>query len=176
MWRHVTSASAPKRSGIHPLENYLCSLLVNTQAQTHAQIHIHAQIPAYVQLPALFQPCVLSQPSAHLHHNQAPCPATISIDLPVSAEALIITRRLCIISIDGNEVAMFYLSALRTPATGSQPSRKVNSPSSVSTYFLPLPIIRPCFNTPDPRHPHVSNPRSHDLSSLDYYSTMIFLV
>ena len=111
---------------------------VNTQAQTHAKIHIHAQIPAYVQLPTLFQPHVPLQPRSHLHCNKVPGPATISVDLPVSAKALIITRRLCIISVDGNEAAVFYLLALHTLATRSQPSRKVNPPSSVSTCFLPL--------------------------------------
>ena len=64
---------------------------VNTQTQTHTQIHIYAQIPAYVQLPTLFQPHVPSQSSTHLHHNQAPCPATILVNPPSSAETLIIT-------------------------------------------------------------------------------------
>ena len=100
----------------------------------------------------------------------------ISVNLLVSAEALIITHRLCIISVDGNKAATFYLLALHTLATGSQPSRKVNSPSLVSTCFLPLPIIHPCFNTPDPCHPHVSDPRSCDPSSLDYYSSVTSLV
>ena len=73
------------------MEETLIGMGVNTQAWTHAQIHIHTQIPAYVQLPALFQPCVPSQPSAHLCHNQAPGPAKIPIDPPVSAETLILT-------------------------------------------------------------------------------------
>ena len=110
----------------------LRGLVVNTQAQTHTQIHIHAQIPAYVQLPALFQLHVPLQPSTHLHCNQAPCPATISIDPPFSAEMLIITRRPCIISEDGNKAAAFYLSALRTLATRSQVYWKDHSPSTVS--------------------------------------------
>ena len=67
-------------------------LFVNTQAQIHSQIHIHTQIPAYVQLPTLFQPHVPSQPSAHLHHNQVPGPATISVDLLGSSETLILTH------------------------------------------------------------------------------------
>ena len=81
---------------------------VNTQAQIHAQIHTHAQIPAYVQLPSLFQPHVPLQPSAHLCCNQAPGPATISIDPLVSAETLIIAHKLCIISVDSNKAATFY--------------------------------------------------------------------
>ena len=81
---------------------------VNTQAQIHAQIHTYTQIPAYVQLPTLFQPRVPSQPSVHLCCNQAPGPAMISIDPLVSAKTLIIARRLCIISVDSNEVATFY--------------------------------------------------------------------
>ena len=102
------------------LHYQMCYMTVNTQAQTHAQIHIHTQIPAYVQLPALFQPCVPLQPSAHLRHSQVPCPATISVNPPVSAKTLIITHRLCIISVDGNEVAAFYPLALCTMATRSQ--------------------------------------------------------
>ena len=84
------------------------SMCVNTQAQTHAQIHIHTQIPAYVQLPTLFQPCVPSQPSTHLHHNQAPSLAKIPIDPPVLAKTLILTHRSCTTSVDGNEAAAFY--------------------------------------------------------------------
>ena len=73
---------------------YMCMHIVNTQAQTHAQIHIHTQIPASVQLPTLFQPRVPSLPSTHLHRNQAPGPATISINPPVSAETLIVRYRI----------------------------------------------------------------------------------
>ena len=149
---------------------------VNTQAQTLAQIHIHTQIPAYVQLPALFQPHVPLQQSAHLCCNQAPGPATISVNPPVLAETLIIPHRLCIISVDGNEVAMFYPSALHTLATGSQLYRKDHSPSLVSIYFLPLLLTHPCFNTPDPHHPCLLDPRSCDPSSLEYYSSVISLV
>ena len=119
---------------------------------------------------------VLLQPSAHLCCNQVPSPAMISIDPPVSAEALIITCGLCIISIGRNKAAMFYPSAPRTWVTGSQPSRKNNSPSSVSICFLPLPITHPCFNIPDPHHPHLTDPRSHDFSGSDYYSSMVSLV
>ena len=53
--------------------------LVNTRVLTHAQIHIYAQITTHAQITALFQPYIPSQPSTHLHHNQVPCPATISI-------------------------------------------------------------------------------------------------
>ena len=141
-------------------------LAVNTQTQTHTQI------PAYVQLPTLFQPCVLSQPSTHLCHNQAPCPATISVDPPVLAETLIITHRLCIISVGGNEAAVFYPSSLHTLATGSQLCWKDRSPSSVPLFLLTCP----CFNTPDSYHPCLLDPRSCDLSSSDYYSSVISLV
>ena len=55
----------------------------------------------------LFQPHVPLQPSAHLHCNQVPCPAMISVNPPCSAKMLISTRRPCIISEDGNKVAMF---------------------------------------------------------------------
>ena len=106
---------------------------VNTQAQTHAQIHIYAQIPAYVQLPALFQPHVPLQSSAHLRRNQVLCLAMISANPPSSAETLIMTHRPCIISKGSNEAAVFYPSALRTLATGSQVYWKDHSPSTVST-------------------------------------------
>ena len=105
---------------------------VNTQAQTHAQIPIHAQIPAYVQLPALFQPHVPLQESAYLRHNQAPCPAMISVNPLCSAEMLIITHKPCIISEDGNEVAAFYFLAPCTLATRSQVYWKDHFPSTVS--------------------------------------------
>ena len=147
-----------------------CRLFVNTQAQTHVQI------PAYVQLPALFQPCVPSQPSTHLRCNQAPCPATISINPPCLAEMLTISHKPRIISKDSNEVAMFYLSAPCTLATGSQVYWKDHYPSTVSIQFLPLLLTHPCFNTPDPHHPHLLDPRSCDLSSSDYCSSMISLV
>ena len=91
---------------------------VNTQTRTYAQIHTYAQIPAYVQLPILFQPRVLLQPSAHLHCSQAPHPTTIAADPLVPAEALIITRRLVGISIDGSTTAtlnLFWFSAPRQP-------------------------------------------------------------
>ena len=87
---------------------------VNTQTRTYAQIHTYAQIPAYVQLPILFQPRVPSQPSAHLCRSQAPRPTMISTDPPVPAKALIITRRLAGISIDGSTTAAldpFWFSA-----------------------------------------------------------------
>ena len=84
---------------------FLPQVSVNTQTQTYAQIYNHAQIPANVQSPTLFQPHVLSQPSTHLCRNQAPCPATISTDPPSSAETPLITRRLSIISVDGNGAA-----------------------------------------------------------------------
>ena len=111
-----------------------------------------------------------------IRHNQAPCPATISVDPPVSAETLIITHRLCIISVGGNEVAAFYPFSLHTLVTGSQLCRKDHSPSSVPLYFSPLFLTCPCFNTPDPHHPHLLDPRSCDLSGSDYYSSMISLV
>ena len=149
-------------------------LLVHTSV--NAQTQIHTQIPAYVQLPALFQPHVPSQPSAHLHCNQAPGPATISINPPVLAETLVITHRLCIIYIGSNEVAAFYPFSLHTLATVSQLYQKDRSPSSVSLYFLPLLLICPCFNTPDPHHPHLLDPRSHDPSCSDYHSSVISLV
>ena len=94
-----------------------------------------------------------SQPSTHLHRNQVPCPAMISVDPPVLAETLIITHRLCIISGGGNEAAAFYPFGLRTLATGSQLYWKDHSPSSVPLYFSSLLLTCPCFNTPDPHHP-----------------------
>ena len=105
---------------------------VSTQAQTHAQIHIHAHIPAHVQLPALFQPHVRSQPSTHLRHNQAPFPATISINPLCLAKMLLSTCRSCIISKYGNEAATFYLLAPGTLVTRSQVYWKDPFPSTVS--------------------------------------------
>ena len=82
----------------------------NTQTRTHAQIHIHAQIPAYVQLPALFQPHVPSQPSTHLHHSQAPHPATISVTPVLSRDANYFHKP-SNISKGSNKAAMLDLSA-----------------------------------------------------------------
>ena len=56
----------------------------------------------------------------------------------------------CIISIDGNKVAAFYPLAPHTLVTGSQPSRKVNSPSLVSICFLPLSYYPSLFQHPWP--------------------------
>ena len=119
-------------------------MTVNTQTQTYAQIHTHAQIPAYIQLPALFQPRVPLQPSIHLHHNQVPCPATISTDPPSLAETPLITHRLCIISIDGNGAAACDLSRPHTLATGRRLHQKDYSLSSVSfslhPHSSPIPV------------------------------------
>ena len=149
---------------------------VNSQVQTHAQIHIHTQITAYAQIPALFQPHVPLQPSAHLHCNQASCPAMIPVDILVLAKASLTTWTLCVISTDSNKTAAFCSSVPYTLATRSCPFKKVNYPSSVSICSLPLSTIYPCFNIPDPRHPYLSDPRSHDFSGSDYYSSIVSLV
>ena len=41
--------------------------------------------------------------------------------------------------------------------------------------FIPYPfsVTCPCFNIPDPHHPCLSDPRSHDFSGLDYYSSIV---
>ena len=146
---------------------------VDIQVQTYAQIPIHAQIPAYVQLPTLFQPHVPSQPSAHLHCSQVPHPATISI-VPVLGQDTNHFHKPSIISEEGNKTAVFALSAPVILATGSQVYWKDHSPSIVPIQFLHFLLTCSCFNTPD--HPCLLDPRSCDLSSLDYYSSMISLV
>ena len=96
------------------------------------------------------------------HHTQMPISIATkhlaqpwySINPPVSAETLIITHRLCIISVDSNQLATFDPSALRTLATRSQLYQKGCSPSPVSIYFLLLLLTRPCFNIPDLQHSH----------------------
>ena len=75
-----------------------------------------------------------------------------------------------------NEVDVFYPLALCTLVTRSQLYRKDCSPSPVSFYFLPLLLTYLCFNTPDPHHPHLLDPRSCDPSGLGYYSSVIPLV
>ena len=111
---------------------------VNAQVQTHAQIHIHAQITASAQIPALFKPHVPLQPSTLLHHNQAPCPAMIPIDLPVLAKVSLTTQTLCVISANSNKMVVFHSLVPYTLATGSCPFKEVNYLSSVSICSLPL--------------------------------------
>ena len=86
------------------------SVSVNTQVQTYAQIPIRALIPAYVQLPALFQPCVPLQPSTHLHHSQAPFPATIPV-IPMLSREADHSCKPSTISKNGHEAAVFDLLA-----------------------------------------------------------------
>ena len=114
--------------------------------------------------------------SLMFHHSQVPCPAMISIIPPCSAETLTISRKPSIISKDGNEVAPLYLLAPCTLVTRSQVYWRDHSPSTVSIQFLPLLLTCPCFNTPDPHHPRLLDPRSCDLSSSDYCSSVISLV
>ena len=104
----------------------------NAQVQTHPQIHIHTQITAYTQIPALFQPHVPLQQSAHLCHNQAPCPAMIPINLLVLAEASPTTQTLQVVSADDNKMAAFHSLVPYTLATRSHPFNEINYPSSVS--------------------------------------------
>ena len=70
------------------------------------------QIPAYVQLPALFQPRVPSQPSTHLHHSQAPHPATISV-IPMLGQDANHFCKPSATSKGGNEMATSSLSACK---------------------------------------------------------------
>ena len=70
----------------------------------------------------------------------------------------------------------FCIRFLCGSVLNSQPSRKDHAPSSVSICLLPLLITRPCFNTPDPCHPYLFDPRSCNLSDSDYYSSVISLV
>ena len=72
---------------------------------------------------------------------------------PSSAEALLITRRLCIISADSNRAATLDPLGLRTLVTGSGPYLKDHSPSAVPIQFLYFLLTCSCFNTPDPHHP-----------------------
>ena len=114
---------------------HLGSLPVNTQVQTYTQIPIHAQIPAYVQLPALFQPHVPSQPSTHLHHSQAPRPATISITPKLSQDTNYFHKP-SNISKGSNEATAFDLLAPGILMTGSQVYWEDCSPSTVPHSIL----------------------------------------
>ena len=92
---------------------------------------------------------------------------------PSSAEALLITRRLCIISADSNRAATLDPLGLRTLMTGSGPYWKHHSPSSVFFQISPSLLTCSCSTIPDPYHSCLFDPRSCDLSGSNYYSSMI---
>ena len=57
--------------------------------------------------PCSSMPRYLLYSSLVFHHSQAPCPATIPVDLPALAKASLTTHTLHVISTDGNKTAMF---------------------------------------------------------------------
>ena len=136
---------------------------------------IHAQIPAYVQLPTLFQPHVLSQPSAHLHHSQAPHPATISVTPVLSREANYFHKP-SNISEGGNKAAMFDLSAPGILTTRSQVYWEDYSPSTVPHSILIFSTNLFLFQHPWPLPSPFYLTLSHVTFGSDYYSSVISLV
>ena len=156
---------------------------VNTQVQTYAQIPIHAQIPAYVQLPALFQPHVPLQPSTHLHRSQAPISIAAKcltqpqfLSLLCSAETLTISTSQVLFL----RTVMRWPCLIFRPQVSWRPEVKhigriilhQQSPFSSYIFYSPVPVSAPLTLT----IPVLLDPRSCDLSSSDYYSSVISLV
>ena len=118
----------------------------------------------YYTLLTIPPSCSVITKCPFLSQAKHPYPAMILWDPPSSAEALPIICTLWGLSADSNGVAASHFAPWQ-PEANHQGRLIVRH--RFYLFSTPCFITHPCFNIPDPCHPHLSDPTSCDLPVWD---------